>query len=575
MIRRPILVFLALLVCQWPLHAQQPPTPDPGALQKKSEDTFQYYDLQKKLDELQRQKAAEDAKKNAKSAAGPSADSGESFLLRHLVISPSELLSSQELAAISAKYENRQISLADLNQLIDDINHLYQTKGDVTAKAVLPPQQVTNGEVRVTLIEGRVGKVSVANKTRTRESYILSCVHLNPGELIRIDQLQQSITFLNSTSDLKVKAVLQPGASFGTSDVELQVEEPPKQSSMLFFDNAGHDGVGNQRVGLVQRYSSLFGLSDPFTTGIYGASGTLDYFTSYEIPVGSWGSRLGANFDDSHIHIGSGPTQKFGVSGHSTTSSLKFTQAMIETSTTRLSTAFSADYITSLLRSQNTPLTDTLVRTADFTVNLEIFDHAGLWSVSPTFSGGFHNLGGSRDFLKFSGSILRMQNLSGGMTGLLRITGQTNAFNYLPTVEQFQIGGVATVRGYPEGRQIGDRGYTGTLELQFPSMFHTELAPTSPVRNRFREVVFFDTGAVFDSYRSAGRPPGDKRYLTSVGSGFILSLSRYFSGRFDVGVPLRTTKGISSVGYHFYLQSTPDLGVLMKKFGQGAWSMLQ
>ena len=32
---------------------------------------------------------------------------------------------------------------------------------------------------------------------------------------------------------------------------------------------------------------------------------------------------------------------------------------------------------------------------------------------------------------------------------------------------------------------------------------------------------------------------------------------------------------ISSVGYHFYLQSTPDLGGLMKKFGQGAWNTLK
>lgn len=575
MIRRPILVFLALLVCQWPARAQQPQTTDPAALQKKSEDTFQYYDLQKKLEELQRQKAAEDAKKAGHPGPGQASAAGESFLLRRLVISPSELLSAQELAAVSTKYENRQISLADLNQLIDDINHLYQTKGDVTAKAVLPPQEVTNGEVRVTLIEGRVGKVSIANKTRTRESYILSSVHLKSGDLIRIDQLQQNITFLNSTSDLKVKAVLQPGASFGTSDVELQVDEPPTQRSMLFFDNAGHDGVGNQRVGMVQRYSSLFGLRDPLTAGIYGASGTLDYFTSYEIPVGSWGSRLSANFDDSHIHIGSGPTQKFGVSGHSTTSSLKFSQAMIESPRTRLSAVFSADYITSLLRSQNTPLTDTRVRSADFTLNLEVFDHGGLWSVSDTFAGGLYNLAGSRDFLKLSGSVLRMQNLAAGMTGLLRITGQTNSFNYLPTVEQFQIGGVATVRGYPEGRQIGDRGYTGSLEVQFPSIFHTELAPTSPERSRLREAVFFDTGAVFDSYRSAGRPPGDNRYLTSVGTGIIVSLSKYFSGRFDAGVPLRNTKGISSVGYHFYLQSTPNLNAAMKKFGQGAWSLLQ
>jgi hemolysin activation/secretion protein len=240
----------------------------------------------------------------------------------------------------------------------------------------------------------------------------------------------------------------------------------------------------------------------------------------------------------------------------------------------QFSTSMSADYITSTLHSQAQRVSDTLVRSLDFAANLDVLDRHGLWSFGNTLTWGYHNLGGTRDFLKYDVSIVRMQNLWWSLTGLVRVTGQDNALNYLPTVEQFQVGGVATVRGYPEGFRIGDRGYTGTVELQIPSLFRGERFLGHLLKQRFREDVFFDTGAVYDSYRGSGRAPGDNRYLTSAGGGFALALSKYFAGHFDWAVPLRNTKGISPVGFHFYLQSNPPLGEFMKKFIEGAYRTL-
>jgi hemolysin activation/secretion protein len=287
------------------------------------------------------------------------------------------------------------------------------------------------------------------------------------------------------------------------------------------------------------------------------------------------GTRLGASFDDSHIHILSGATHSYGVAGHSTTTSLKLLQSLIIRPRIQFTTSMSADYITSRLKSQNQPLTDTLARTLDLTANLDLLDAHGVWSFSDTLTWGNFMQSGTHGFLKYDSSFVRMQNLWWGLTGLVRVTGQTNALSYLPTVEQFQVGGVATVRGYPEGRQIGDRGYTGTAELQIPSMFRRERFLGLPLKRRLKEDVFFDTGAVYDSYRTSGRSPGDDRYLTSVGGGFILSLSKYLSGRFDWGVPLRNTKGISPVGFHFYLQSSPPLAEFVRRFGEGAYHTLK
>lgn len=572
--RGPVLLLLAVAAVVCPLQAQGPATTDPGAIQKASEDTFQYYMLQNKLDDLQRRNAAENVRKPSRTVPNSPVAKQSTFLLNHLEISHSELLSAEELSGIAAKYEGREISIAQLKNVVDEINELYKNKHYPTARAMLPAQRITNGIVKITLIEGRVGNVSVAHASRTRDSFILNSVHVEPGQIIRVDELQQDIYFLNHTTDLSIKAVLQPGAKFGTSDVELQVEQPENQQSMLFFDNAGRDTVGKLRLGLVERYNSLLGFRDPLTVSVYGAAGTTDYATSYEFPLNHRGTRIGVDFDDSRIDVVSGQTQSYGVLGHSMTSAVRLSQPLVIRPRVQFTVMVSGDYIASRLKSQNEPLSDAIVRSLDWVGNLDVLDHHGAWSFSETLTWGYYSEAGTRDFLKYDSSIVRMQNLWRGLTGVVRITGQDNALNYLPTVEQFQAGGVATVRGYPEGRQIGDRGYAGTVELQIPSMFRRDRFLHLPLKQRLKEDIFLDTGAVYDSYRST-RPPGDDRYLTSAGGGFILSLSKYLSGHFDWGVPLRNTKNISPVGFHFYLQSSPPLEEFARGFAERVYHALK
>ncbi len=561
---RSILVTLGMLATLRSACPQQAVSPDPGAIRKHDADTFQYFDLEKKLENL-RQQAAENTKKPGQSPQNGSTESGPKFLLRRLTVNPSQLLTPAEIQSVLAKYEGREVTMADLSSLTAELNHLYEGKGYMIARAILPAQRIINGEVKITLVEGHVGRVSIANRTRTQDWYILSSVRLRPGQLLRVDELQRNLVFLNNTNDIKVKALLQPGASFGTSDVDLRVEEPQNQRSTLLFDNAGRDGVGNNRVGFVERYASVLGLRDPLSLGVYWAAGTVDTFASYSLPVSSRGTRWGASFDYNRIRLVSGPAADFGISGTSMDFGLRLSQPLVVRPRLRWNATLSADYIKSRLQSQNIPLTDTRVDSYGLTTDGQILDQHGFWSTSQTLTWGVHDLGGRRHFLKYNGSLVRVQNLNRGLVGVLRVLGQTNALNYLPPVEQFQVGGMATVRGYPEGRQIGDRGYSGTAELQIPVPFQHRRIGGSLLGQKLKEAIFFDSGAVYDSYRTFNRPPNDDRYLTSVGGGLILNISKYLSGRVDLGFPLRNTANIPHCRLHFYLQSSPPLADILRK----------
>lgn len=98
------------------------------------------------------------------SAATARAD-GVRFPLHEVRFEPtSELLDAAALADVRSRYVGRQVGMADLDALVEEINAAYQAKGITTAKALLRQQDLAGGTVVVTLMEGRLGKMQVTGE---------------------------------------------------------------------------------------------------------------------------------------------------------------------------------------------------------------------------------------------------------------------------------------------------------------------------------------------------------------------------------------------------------------------------
>ena len=93
----------------------------------------------------------------------------------------------------------------------------------------------------------------------------------------------------------------------------------------------------------------------------------------------------------------------------------------------------------------------------------------------------------------------------------------------------FQIGGMATVRGAPEGLMTGDSGYFFNLEGR-----------RQLVNWRNKTVVeafgFFDHGGVFNRVYPVDERPMD--FLFSVGTGLNMVLGQYLSATLGYGQPI-------------------------------------
>src|SRR5690606_36451823 len=114
------------------------------------------------------------------------------------------------------------------------------------ARAVLPPQQITDGVVTVRLIEARIGDVKLSGNASTADGYITRRADIARDEPVALDALRDALVDFNLRNDVMLRAQLTPGASFGTTDIVLQAIEPPRWEAMLGFDNAGTEAVGEE-----------------------------------------------------------------------------------------------------------------------------------------------------------------------------------------------------------------------------------------------------------------------------------------------------------------------------------------
>ncbi len=489
-------------------------------------------------------------------AAAPAA-SGPSFQLRRLVTSPSAILTPAQIASVTDRYRNRRVTLADLQHAVALINALYAKQGIITARAVLPPQHVVNGVVRIQLIEARLDRVAVAGARDTAPAFYLNRVHLRPGQLLRLDALRRDLILMNSGDNVQVRALLAPGRAFGTTDLVLQVAEPPRYSLLPSFDNIGRASIGLQRIGLLAENTSLFGDRDALALSSSWATGTFSQTASYNIPLTVGGAALNFGEAFSGIRVRSGQLKTLGVTGNSVELTSGISQPLAVRQGFVLTGSAAFDFIRSATRSSGFPVSRQIVQAGDFGGSLQWFDRQGAWIASDRVTFGTVNQTGMHVFGLDALSLVRQERMGSGFLGIFRFSGQAPFFappGGLPLVEQLQLGGIASVRGYPEGWQIGNKGYAFTTELDAPLPLRQYFFGGSFSRG-LEGAIFMDNGGMFGlpGPRSGPAAMPSHLYFTSVGLGVVFNVP-YFTGRLDWAAPLENRAGLPKVGFDFYLQ---------------------
>ncbi len=434
----------------------------------------------------------------------------------------SELLPAEALAAVGARFEGREVSLAELDQLVTEVNGLYEARGITTAKAMLREQSIEDGQVEVTLLEGRLGALQVTGEGRVSESFVRRRVRQQEGQVVRSDQLRDDLVYLNRTSDVQVQALLRPGQQAGQTDIVLMTKAPAAGNWGVFVDNAGVETTGRERYGVQGQLWGLAGVNDLLSGSVAYSRGGLEGRISYSGLVNTRNGRLGATVSRSQINIIDGAYRDLDITGESTNYGLEYVQPWIAGQRWLLSTLASASRSSSISEIAGVQVSETDSTILTLGVSAGYRNDGRDWSFYQGVSRvtADETLATGRTFTVANGNTAWTQRLGGsGLLYRAQLGWQFTSGDFLPPGNLFQVGGIGSVRGYVRGALSGVRGYFGSVELHRPYLQGHDV------------YLFVDHGQVRGDF-----PVSES--ISSVGVGLNGQFARRYSYSLDLGHPL-------------------------------------
>lgn len=471
--------------------------------------------------------------------------------VQSITVKDATLLDTDEIDQLTAPYVGREVTLAELQELGQKLTALYREKGYVTSRVFIPPQEVEGGQLVLQATEGMVGEVSVEKGRFFGKRAVKPRIDLKTGDFFNMEDLKRSVGRINENPDLKARVSLVPGERTRETDLKVKIEDKFPVHLTPTFDNQGRRLVGLYRFGFTGAHNNVLGFGDRSLTTFNLSTRSIGVSEHYEMPIGAHGTKVGMDFAHSSLKLG----REFGslnITGDAFIYSPFISQELYRSDKVQISADMAFD-----IKNLDTDLASTLftedkIRVLRPELNYIEFDRFGSTFMRHELGIGLDVLnatsgseilasraGAGSKFLRYTGSLTRTNVLPWSTFGIFRVLGQVTP-DRLISAEQFQVGGAFTVRGYTEGKLIGDKGVIASAEWRIPARIFPEswhIPHTNyKLRDNIQFACFTDFGAIFVNDPAVG--VNSSQYAWGAGAGIRAKLTRFLIGRLDLAVPL-------------------------------------
>lgn len=440
-------------------------------------------------------------------------------------------------------------TLTDVEVARTALENAYHDHGFATVFVDIPPQEVTDGVVRLRVTEGRVHERSISGARYFSERQILADLPATAsGGVPNLTAVQQQLSVVNAqTPDRSVVPIVKAGPEPGTVDLALKVDDHLPLHASIELNDQYTPQTSPLRVNVGLSYTDLFGAFDSVSAQYQLAPQSPKELGVFAInyaehPLGD-GWRPSVYFINSSSDVATVGT--IGVLGKGQIAGGRLTYPLSNSDDQQLSLTAGIDY-KHFRNTVNLAESVPLVTPISY-VNLSLA-FAGAWhskwtsgnlNLSADFGPrGFANtnaLAFANDrfqgrsnyfYLRADGAV--NQTLPAGFHLMLRAAGQYTEEPLIAN-EDYVIAGSDGVRGYLEAEELGDSAIKGTAQLQSPPLLHDK-------REILNGFLFYDLGRANMLEPLAGEPA--HAILRSWGAGINVLPLPGLTGSLAIARPL-------------------------------------
>lgn len=470
------------------------------------------------------------------------------------------LLERAQLEAAVAGFRGPR-TLEELRRAAEAVQRLYAEVGYAGVVAYLPPQPGSDGRITISVVEGKVARITVPGASPELAADVRAAVpSLREGQTPLVRRIDVQIEIANQNPSRQIALLLKPGAQSGEIDAEITVTEGKAHQGQAWLDNTGNERTGRWRAGLGWQIGNLSGVGDTLSFQASGSPTELSKVkilsAAYRRPLPGWLTVADVYVAYSDVDAGTSPTAAGDVrfSGRGNLAGVRATRSLLRMGSIDHRLALGLDWREYLNQCAiaNLPAGSCGAAEADVAVTPLTLEYAlrtsGAWPWTASVA-LVRNLGlGVRhgDVADFEAvrpgaerayTTLRLQgqmlgDLAPGWQWRLRAAAQISR-NALVPGEQFGLGGAVSVRGYEEREVAGDSGALVSFELTGP-----HLLPGGPGVHSLRPIGFAEGGRVSNRRDALCDADSTRCSAASMGLGLLyggpgvqgrLSLGRAFT----------------------------------------------
>lgn len=468
------------------------------------------------------------------------------FDLKSITLEGMTAYSKADMEKIYAADVGHKISVYRLFEIMNAIQSKYLKDGYALTRVTMPDQDIADGNVTFTVIEGYAAEVTLDPAFEKSAVLDDAVAHIKAMRPLNTKQLEKLLLTINDLPGLNASAVLaslEGPPVVGGVRLILKKNDEKTYAAILSANNHGSRFSGPTQLVASGRKANVLSPFDELSATLSAAIPMTEMRyvgVKYQRPI--WGAHgLNLALEGSMGRTVPGASLKaLDVKGQSQSAKVTLSYSPIRQrdETLELKTSFEARQ--SKTDFSGFELYDDRLRIVSLGATYNMADqYDGMNAFELTYSQGLNLFGvreagspdlsradGKPDFHKIYASVGRLQALPMQFEFLGIVQGQY-AFEPLLASEEFGFGGGQIGRGYDPSEITGDKGMALSLELRRNVTLYNANFALQPY-------AFYDIGQVWNIDPSAK----DRISGASTGIGIRVGTAYGWSGDINLAVPL-------------------------------------
>ncbi|BDU58262.1 hemolysin secretion protein ShlB [Limnohabitans sp. MORI2] len=407
----------------------------------------------------------------------------------------------------------------------------YYRKNNYLARAILPPQDLTDGVLTVDVIESVFSKVEIEQELEdlpNTQAHVEAIIEAQQktGEPLNSKSLDRALALANDIPGLSAQGSLRQGRDAGETELLLKLYQGRTRQAELSIDNAGSRSTGFMRFMTTLNWFNPNDLGDLLNVVAVHTRGSDYARLAYSVPVGTDGWRMGLNASAMSYEVVVGEQGMVGAVGRAMTQGMEWIYPLLREDDRSATVTLTADN----KNFQNTSAQGLVM--SDYNAKVMTAQVSGFYrDLNPGGGTGTYALQLSHGIINLDGSLSQQTDATTvqteGIFNKIRLNGswqqpittQTSALvsvsgqladKNLDSSEKMQLGGMNGVRAYPTGEGSGTDAQLIQLEIKHQ------------LESGINMAAFYDWGQVWLAHDPSY--PGGPQHNRNVYKGFGASI---------------------------------------------------